>query len=424
MAPRVILVPFPITPLAAFEYFLLRRLGRIGQDAAVRFRATAGTASAAAVLGNGAVYHLLGRDPDSYLQSLFPDVPPDEKGPMKRLLSYCVSGDPQRGHRLHRWLIQSVLAGDDPTRILTSAAELFDSWLADGVDPWRSAFNLPKPDGAVPSESVPYPPDKRYVTLPVFKSREPGEKEVIAAARRELAEGRIYELRHAHIGLAIGGPPGSGKSTLIVSLATEFANIIASLKSRRGWEGFSLGVAVANLDLATPTVDAIAAGTAKDRGEALRLRKQPWTEDLALQALEAFVQTKARANIVLADLPGKISPLTEMVAAPADVAILITREWSHMPEWQEFAVRRMGLALVSRARSRYAGEEFGFTSVVTRYQPGEIIAGRVVGLDRVDRSWDRFVSWLAEFLLFDILPSFVTRRREKLQRLLTELGPP
>ncbi len=448
MTPRVLLVPCPISPLVAFEYFLLKRLGRIGQDAIARYRyRTAGGAkSADVVLGNGAVYNLVGQDPTSYLPSFPPDTPPDAREVLKRLRSYCIYGDTRRGHRLQRWLAKLSLAEESPGAVLETAAKLFEAWCSRGTDPWRPDLEIPELARATPVPRA-YPPDKRFGSLPIFKQEEgrvkPGEREVIATANYELAEGLIYELAAAHVGVMVGGPAGSGKSTLVASLAAEMRHQIASLATRRGWEGFSLTVEVVNLDLATPTVDAIAAGVAKRDYDALKNRKRRWTEALALEALDAFLQAKARSNLVLADLPGgPIGAITEIVAAPADAAILITKDWSFMENWQGFA-RRMGIPTIVQARSRRSvpdqlpfsaelfrllrrllgrsrDEEGGFTSVVTRYHPGRIIAGRVVDLDRMERSWDRFVLWTTESMLFNILPARIRERREKLERFLAK----
>lgn len=459
MAPRIVLVPFPLTPIAAFGFFL-RHLGMIPAGIVARYHDSVGRASASIMLGNDVVLNLAGPQLVPYLGSLIAKATKAERRLLKRFLTYAAAGDPQRGHPFRRWLAERSLIETGPTPVLEAAACWFSSCLGTDADPWRCEnLRLPRSEARSSAALNTRPPDMLFLTLPVFKSSAPGEREIIAAAPVRLAEGRIWDLAGFHLAIAIGGPSGSGKSTLAASLATELSHRIASLKTRPGWDGLPLSVEMVNLDLATPTVDAIANGTGKNR-KLLATRKRPWNDALAKEALEALLAAKASTNIVIADLPGgPIDPITEIVAVPADAVILLAHDWAFMAPWQEFAVRRMGLTLISRARSRRTARDFdpslprpkrllasanrclellrqawtgrpdnvqGFASVVTRYREGEIIAGRVMDLDRVDRSWDRFISWLAEFLLFDILPSLVTRRRERLERILreTDQAPP
>ena len=430
MAPRILLVPFPITPLAAFAHFFLSRLGIIASAAAVHYHGAPGSQSTAIALGNGAVLNIASLDLFPYLSSFLAELPEGERYWFKRCLTYCKDGDPKHNHRLQRWLLQHAIAASDAEDVLRAATELFASWSADGVDLWRSAFSLKEPRAADSSFHGAWPLDTRIITIPILKSDEPGEREVADVATFRFHEGRVLALQSARICIGVGGPKGSGKSTLAASLALEMQNEILSLQSRAGWENFSLAVEVVNLDLATPTVDAIAAGRAKGEREALRAQKRPWTEALALEALSALLAAKARANVVIADMPGGITPITEIVAAAADTVILIANDWSLMNPWWNFAAKRMGLELVARARSRRSipepdlqgaeGRDTAFTSMVKQHRPGRMISGRVVDLDRIVRSWDPYISRANKFLLFDILPAFVMRRQERLKRDLGE----
>ncbi|MBI2052329.1 MAG: hypothetical protein HYT38_01445 [Candidatus Sungbacteria bacterium] len=193
------------------------------------------------------------------------------------------------------------------------------------------------------------------------------------------------------------------------------SNIIASLKSRALFRGFEVNVECVNVDLATPTVAAIGQAQGKDR-QALNMAKRPWTVELALEALNEFLVAKSRSSLVIADLPGgRVDQITEITGVLGDVGIIITRDWNRMAEWEEF-YGRMGIVLVAQSRSRLLDE--GLESVVTRYHKGKIIAGRVIGLDRVVRSWDSFVSCVAKVLLFDLIPEFIESRRKKLEGLV------
>ena len=419
MAPRIVLVPFPLTALTAFASFFLERLGTIRPETVFRFHASPQTKRSEVSLGDGAILNLAALDLLSYLRERLTEFPREERGPLKRLLTYVCFGDMAKGRELTERITRLSLACDDPSEVLRACFGIFQRCLDEAIDPWQLKF-FPVAEQVPPNGEKPYPLDKRIVSLPIFRSREPSETEtetkteVVAVSRYELEEGKARLLEGARIGIVVGGPPGSGKSTLAASLAAEMNNILESLATREVWRGFSLKVEMVSLDLATPTLDAISVGMGKDR-QVLEEKKRPWSQDLALEALENFIEAKKRVNIVIADLPGKIDVITEIVASYADCAVLITKEWALMRSWQEF-IHRMGLVLVSQARSRSSQE--GMNSVVTRYHRGKLIAGRVVDLDRVTRSWDPFISWLAEFLLFDILPALKTQRRERLQRTL------
>lgn len=415
---RVLLVPFPITPLTAFAFFLYRKFGLVTDDVYVRYRKAPGGENQPLRFGNGVVWNLSSRNLYTELDELIAQYATGDRRILKRLLTFCQSGDPAKRLLLARWIIECFFAFDHPRPVLEEARGYFSHCVDKGIDLWeREPLVLPRVPLAY-KPSFPVLPDKRIFTLPVFKSQEPGETEVIASARCELREGRVWELRSSHIGIMIGGPARSGKSTLATSLVTEFLNQIQSLATRIGWAGFSLDVECVDLDLATPTTEAI--WMARD-GRLLDTSalKRPWTTELALEGLRRFAVTKEQAHLTFVDLPGgPIDAITETLAALADVAILVTHDWERMEEWQRL-VNQMGITLVSQARSRRGDE--GFSSVVTRYHPGRIIAGRVVDLDRVVRSDDPFVLGAAWCLLYDILPSFVSGRRQRLEHLRSEL---
>lgn len=414
-SPRLLLCPFPITLFCAFGYFLLRHFGWVDPEVAVRY-ATSRARSAPVEMSHGLVWNLVSKDfPERLAPLIQQHVREEETYLLKRLLTFAESAPPTRKQAFAHWILRCSLRSGDPARILEAARCSFLACLEQGIDPWKS--HLPVPEIAplpMAEEPVQIPPDKRIGTIPIFKSHTPGEREVIATARYELREGRVWELAQT-IRMVVGGPAGSGKSTVVASLAFEMKNILASLRTRTGWEGLRVRVEPVNLDLATPTLEAISAGARNDC-LTLEAKKRQWSIELALEALDRFLEATEGANIVIGDLPGGTpDSITEIVMAPADVAILVTKDWKQMPIWKEY-LDRLGITLVSQVRSHLAEEEF--SSVVTTYRKGEYFGGRIVGLDRVDRSWDRFISWLAEFLLFDILPSFIEERRRKLARLL------
>ncbi len=420
---RVLLAPIPITPIIAFGYFLYRYLGIIDAETPVRYTRPSGVNRPSSVLeetAGGAIHNFSTGDLVARFYTIIAQQPDEEtKQTLRHIFSF--SGQKSIGDKkkkMSQWLLELSIALEDPKLVFEEANRLFTACLERKLDPWEVGFFSPQiitPDVSSVSTG-----DRRIVTLPVLAKQQPDQKgEIVSSQDYELLEERVRELRSAHIGLVIGGPAGSGKSTLTVSLAHEMDRILKSLATRRGWSDFSLTTELVNLDPATPTLEAIHEGVGKDRA-GLETLKRPWTVDLAFQAQLRFQEAKTRSNLVFADLPGgKVDTITEITASLADVAILVTKDWSKMAEWRTF-VHRMGITLVAEARSRPSSE--GFPSVVSKYSPGRLIAGSVVDLDRVNRSWDRFVSWLAEFLLFDILPAFHEERRARLRGLLAEIN--
>lgn len=414
---HVLLVPFPISPLVAYAYFLGRKFGQFRQEVEVRYLSSSGGERDNQYFGEGTIRLLSSRrlyeNLDGYLRAHHHDRYYD----FKRLLTYCDAGDRRMGEKFRKWLLRRSLLSSQPKKVLEEAEMVLGR--AIGADPWKHGLSCENfEEEKIIERKNDFPADLRIGALPIFPSHKPGEDEVIASVHYELSEGKILSLCQESIGVMIGGEAGSGKSTLTVSLAAEIDNILQSLRTRP-WPQFSLKTELINLDLATPTSEAIQAGRGKDRSLVSGL-KRPWNTILALEAMEVFRRAKERANLVVADLPGgKPDHITEITAALADVAVIVTRDWEgKMKEWTEF-VNRMGITLVAQVRSRLPTE--GLASVVTRYNPGGLVVGRVVSLDRIERSWDRFIVWLAEFLLFDILPSLVERRKKKIERLLSEV---
>ena len=127
-----------------------------------------------------------------------------------------------------------------------------------------------------------------------------------------------------------------------------------------------------------------------------------------------FVAAKQEVNIVIADLPGEVSDITETLTVPADGGIIITKDWDEMGVWDRVLIR-CGVRKIAQARSRMPEE--GLESVVTLFKPGRLLSGRVTGLDRVVKSWDPFIFYLAVFLLFDLLPSLVSQRERVVNQL-------
>lgn len=415
----VTLVPAPMNCLQAFVLFLMVRSGKMQVDSPIRFVISEEVAKEQ--LGDGLIQDL--RLTLDKLEALAYDLVPIamaedkfQQALARRLISYCRSGDNQHGHVLKRFLNQ-ILARHfhDPAEVVTEMSWFFEQVFRLNTDPWKIPFadHLPVFSYPLPIRTV-VPTDRLLVSLPVFKEgsdRRRADEDIIRQTTKELSEGNILKLLGERLAVVIGGAPGSGKSTFTASLVAEVQNIVQSLRTRSSWNDFDLSVSSVTLDLATPTLAEIQGHAGKDKA-VLDAQKRPWTRELAVEAAHHLAQAKQTANLVFADLPGKVTSCTEIASAHADAAIIVTRDWEQcMPVWAAH-FQRMGVPVITRARSR--SSEDGFPSVVTTHRPGKHLSGRVVGLDRMQRSWDRFVSWTARFLLFDLLPGLIDKRDKRL----------
>lgn len=101
--------------------------------------------------------------------------------------------------------------------------------------------------------------------------------------------------------IIIGGPPHSGKSTLMNLLEDRF-------------QYYQIPVQLLDLDLSAPTP--LKTGFTQQR------EKRKWTSTLAEEAKSMFEQAEG-VQVVLGDSVGLISEINEIISQPADVAILL-----------------------------------------------------------------------------------------------------
>ena len=404
---RVVLVPRPLTLLAAFAHYaiceLLPELNLFGAQPI--FRWVDSSPRGKLVSDSGVVVNLntpIGPMNDQilfWLRGPRHTVPYPE---IKSLRDFAAIGEHNETWPKWKEFLFGVSAFANPEDALRETREMFSRLRAERIDP-RKVVPL-FPDVHIGRTSFEYPgiPDRRHVTLPVVKkpmslSATPTSRQAFDFTIKQLSERNIFRLLSEHIVLAVGGLPGSGKSTLVASLFVEMTNILSSLTSREGvWESFPLTVDIGTLDLATPVTDSIILRCGQDR-EMLQAAKKPWTMELAVNGAREVQAKAAETNIVLADLPGKIDHLTETLSSPITFGGIITNDWSRIDEWRDF-FRRVGIPVVFEIKATDK------PSMMTSYWPGETISGRMNQLDRVARGWDSFVRTIAEMLLFDILP--------------------
>ncbi|MCL5435833.1 MAG: hypothetical protein M1275_02025 [Patescibacteria group bacterium] len=423
---RILLVPFPMTALAAFGYYLLAKLGLVNESTHVCYHRHPRERTSHRIL-NGTGLRLFGHDLTKRVSELLARCPAAEQPLLKRYCRACLH--PQSVRNFGKLLTQFLLSNNtEPGEVLTQSAKLFERLLQRGTEPetvGARQFASQQVIQTLPSVAArEYPTSSRFITLARFQT--PGLRSIKITGKRqlELAENRLGLLEGQHVAVVMCGPPNSGKSSSLASLAVCMQDEVDSLRSRPGWGQLGLSAEYLDLDLASPSAKAVYNMDAEGLRVAAtaRLPGGPWTVGLALKALDMFMEARKRVNVLLVDLPGKIDLLTEIIAAPADVGIALYRvgERFRVHEWQRF-MRRMGIERVAEARTR-AGTR-GQPSAVARYDSGKRVVGWIEGLERVVRPWDPFIRFLAEALLFDILPSLVERRERKLVSLKGQFTP-
>lgn len=404
MPAATAILPFPLSATALFGYGILRFLGHVSDDTHVRFAHVAGSPSKLFTC-QGKIIELRLRTSDLYLEVLGLTGSDPQ---LKRILTFACHGDKEMRERLESVLHK--LNTENRRKALSLVSQLIATSMETKSDMWKStkgfeAFvtTLSSLPTRLPTT---YPPDKRIMSLPVFKGKKEGvrtEDDVTESFEVVLEEGRICTLQGKHIGIVIGGPPQSGKSTLAVSLVAEMQNWITTLQTRRDFEGLNVTVGRCTLDLATPTTEAIAEGWANIDSQKLTSMKQPWTPRLAKRAQERFLESRGKYNIVVGDLPGRVTEITELLVSTADACIILSNDWDIVQkEWIPL-MNTAGVPIISKVRRRETGD--GYSSLVTSWRKGERFSGRVTALNRTQKSWDLFIQWLALFLLFDVLPT-------------------
>lgn len=413
---RILLVPFPMTALAAFGYFLLSKLGLIDGSTHVCYHWHPKERTSHRIL-NGTALRLFGLDLSKRVSELLSRCPTSEQQLLRRYYKICLH--PQSGGDFGKFLSRFLLNDHrEPGEMLCQAAEVFNLLLKREVDPYRAG-----PKQVVKRESIQlhsgdkeYPNSSRFITLARFQTPSLRGIKIMGKRQLEFAENRLRLLEGQHLAVVMCGPPNSGKSSSLASLVVCIQDEVDSLRSRPGWKRLGLSVEYLDLDLASPTAKAVYEMDPEGLRIASTVRQPcgPWTKELAFRALDMFMEARRRVNILLVDLPGKADLLTEIISAPADVGIALYRvgERFRVYEWQRF-MRRMGIERVAEARTR-AGT-LGQPSAVARFDSGKRVVGWIEGLQRVVRPWDPFISFLSEALLFDILPSLVERRERKVR---------
>lgn len=254
------------------------------------------------------------------------------------------------------------------------------------------------------------------ISLPVRENQNDHRSPITGWQDTVLLQSPIGWLRNQRIVVDIGGPKQSGKSTLAATMARAANNAIRTIQSQKDWNDFHLEATYVNMDLATPTVEAIARPGRID-SEELRRIKRPWTPELALEAVMRLRGAMRPGLIIFADLPGKLTEITEILATPGDVSVLITHDWRRMHGWLAF-MNRLGKDPAGIIRSRLRSNDYD--SAVTRYLPGRSAAGRITLLSRSIKPENEFVRPFTLIMLLDLLPTLIQKRKKALELLIPD----
>lgn len=412
----VILVSFPMDALALFGFFVLNRLGLVDERTHYRYHWRPHSESVFGALSHPRIFWLCGHDLRQRLEGLMGRLPPGEQIACLGILRFCEQNKIRDKLGWHDFLSYYSRVWQDPKRSLLWAAGGF-AWCLEHGQNNPGGFVYPPehlpPDVNVPPYAGRLPTDCAFETVPTFRSDSPTEMEVVHFEQQVFQEGQILHLVGQHIVICVVGPPNSGKSTVAATLEVVASCLIKSLASRDAWSPLQLSVKALDADLGTPTVGAIAEGHGRNR-EALRAAKKPWTMELGQQAVDGVIRERAATNLVIVDIPGRIDEISELILGVADCGIILTHDWSLKASWSKF-LGKMGVELLAQARTWRKPVELG--STIRVFDRGQVLTGRITGLQRTVWSWDPFIKFLAAALLYDFFPSIIAERQRKIRRL-------
>ncbi len=435
----MVIMPMCPTPLVVFGYFLLRFLKKIDEDTPIRFTCT--PARSRFLLGHDLIVNLnLKRSVlQKVIEDLFQEVPQGiinkdsqeglqgelqknrERKLLRRFWTYCNSGDSAAKHVMQDW-IRTLFSNQYLFGEMKEAIEQVYSWMQEefvqGRDLWKESV-VPVVQRVQKSPRL---FEQAYRTLVLRKFRPRKERsydpsDVIGQRNLVLDYSAITTLFGKSIVLAIGGPPGSGKSTLAASLFRVIQSELDLFKSKVGWpELDDFTVEAIDLDLGTPTLDAISDAHGQDR-KMLKGQKVAWTKDRALEASQKLQEARRRSNLIIADLPGLITQEQEIICANVDCLTIITHDWEEfIAPWKKHA-RDMQMTIVGNIQSNQRSGNGSGSDVTTFFESSNdrVLSGRLSRPSRqILPGSDNFMNTSVPLLLFDLLPQMMKKREEKL----------
>jgi len=407
-AVRVILVPYPVSPLATFAYYILGEMGNVTPFVSYRWNRPDENEDTLARTC------LFGRNLFRKVWSWIDKAPIGDKKLLRRLLNFCQQPDIRQRKTLQDLQRSIACTHGSPREVLAFWASYWERVVRYRIDPVHEAMP-PFPNNGYVAK-----PDMAFEGVwpikwprPKFEGEDEQKRPKLVGSDKftlELNQARFLSGHHLTIGAF--GPAGVGKSSLIASMTYAMQCWAESISAWPGWEGFQVKVDCLDLDLGTPTLTHILNGKGQNR-ELLEQSKRTWTPEMVAQALWRLDEARRKSNVLLVDLPGKRTEVLEALGSSLDGGILATP--SGDPEakniWANYLRKELALGeeLVDASCKR---DEAGERSFARTHHHHHTARGQVTDMKRVILSWDPFITYSAMVLLFDLLPGLVHRRRD------------
>lgn len=246
------------------------------------------------------------------------------------------------------------------------------------------------------------------VTVPMLKSKY-DELDVTESAQFDFNLANLKLLKDQHFAIVVGGSRHSGKSTLSVSLALACRQLVEQASQKGVISRKDVRIGLYDLDIFAPTARYIAKGQSAVGGQDI----DPFQE--RSRAAVSFSRARSLFNLVIGDLPGKISDFTEFLARPADFSIVVEGNWhDSAKDWQKFLSGVNLPTHIAGVHTRYhePGRVNGvrFYKSHKRQESEDFLQARAVDLDLVPQPDNVVIKFLAEVLLLDYLPRTVSER--------------
>lgn len=324
-----------------------------------------------------------------------------------------------------RWLAFTgkLSRHSQPEKALAACSKVFDRMLTDNVFPEGVKNEI-----EIEVES-PFSEGKRlFYELSSFTKRGtfPVSKRIVGAddddrcrvfcdnVKIVLGQSMPFHLMGEDVTILIGGSAGAGKSTLAASLFEEFDDELESLKSWPGnWSQLGLAAQLVSLDAATEVAESIREKIGQDRSLA-EARKRPWTVELAREAVVRAEKIRTSgANLIVSDLPGKITNITQLLSVRATFGLIIgpanQTEWDVVKdEWTHY-FESIGVPVIGLIKSTKG------PSMLSLFKKHRRVVGRVNNLARLVTGGDAFIIQSAKLLLFDIMPGYMIDLHEAIE---------